>query len=155
METVTTLPLMERVLFLRNVPLFAELSPPDVKRVAEVAAERAFPDGSTIGEAGEWGDEMHVVVAGEIRVTMGGASGETEIARRRPGDYVGEMSIITGEPRMASLTAAGDVRTLSIDRKRFERILIERPQASLAVMRGLCLRLQEAHRQAGPAATPG
>ncbi|MDP8955808.1 MAG: HEAT repeat domain-containing protein [Actinomycetota bacterium] len=155
METVTTLPLMERLLFLRKVPLFAELSPKDLKHVAEVVAERAFPDGSTIAEAGEWGDEMHVVVSGEIRVVMGGEAGQSEIARRRPGDYVGEMSIITGEPRMASLVAAGDVRTLSIDRKRFERILLERPQASLAVMRGLCLRLQEAHRQAAPAASPG
>ena len=155
METVTTLPLMERVLFLRKVPLFAELSPPDVKRVAEVATERAFPDGAVIAESGEWGDEMHVVVSGVIRVVVEGTGGHPEIARRHPGDYVGEMSIITGEPRMASLVTAGDVRTLSIDRKRFERILLERPQASLAVMRGLCLRLQEAHRQADPAASPG
>lgn len=155
METVTTLPLMERILFLRKVPLFADLAPADVKRVAEVAAEHAFPDGAVIAESGEWGDEMHIVVSGEIRVRMDGAGPGAEIARRQPGDYVGEMSIITGEPRMASLVAAGEVRTLSIDRKRFERILLERPQASLAVMRGLCLRLQEAHRQADPAASPG
>ncbi|HEX2068659.1 MAG TPA: cyclic nucleotide-binding domain-containing protein, partial [Actinomycetota bacterium] len=146
--------LMERILFLRKVPLFADLAPADVKRVAEVAAEHAFPDGAVIAESGEWGDEMHIVVSGEIRVRIDGAGPGAEIARRRPGDYVGEMSIITGEPRMASLVAAGEVRTLSIDRKRFERILLERPQASLAVMRGLCLRLQEAHRQADPAASP-
>jgi hypothetical protein len=155
MQTVTTLPLIERVLFLRNVPLFAGLSPPDVKRIAEVATERSFADGDVIAEAGEWGDEMHVVVSGEIRVAVDGSSGTSEIARRRRGDYVGEMSIISGEPRMASLIAAGEVRTLSIDRKRFERILLERPQASLAVMRGLCQRLQEAHRPTGQPATPG
>jgi CRP-like cAMP-binding protein len=46
---------------------------------------------------------------------------------------------------MASLVAAGDVRTLSIDRKRFQRILRERPDAALAVMRELVARLQEVH----------
>ncbi len=56
---------------------------------------------------------------------------------------MGEMAIISEQPRMASLIAAGSVRTLSIDRKRFERIILERPQASLAVMRKLCERLRE------------
>jgi CRP-like cAMP-binding protein len=55
------------------------------------------------------------------------------------------MAIISEEPRMASLVAGGDVRTLSIDRTRFQRILKERPEASLAVMRVLCERLRESH----------
>jgi hypothetical protein len=51
------------------------------------------------------------------------------------GRWFGEMSVITEKPRMASLIAVGDVRTLSIDRAKFERILAERPEVSLAVMR--------------------
>ena len=65
------------------------------------------------------------------------------MALRRPGEYVGEMAIISRAPRIASLTTQGDVRTLTIDRRRFERILRERPEASLAVMRVLCDRLRE------------
>jgi CRP-like cAMP-binding protein len=86
---------------------------------------------------------MHVVVEGEIEVDLGSEDGGVELARRGSGEVVGEMSLITQEPRMASLTAVGDVRTLSIDRPRFERILVERPQVSLAVMRQLCTRLQQ------------
>jgi CRP/FNR family transcriptional regulator, cyclic AMP receptor protein len=66
-----------------------------------------------------------------------------ELARRGPGEVVGEMSVITGRPRMASLVAVGDVRILSIDQERFERILAERPEVSLAVMRQLCARLEQ------------
>jgi hypothetical protein len=155
METVTTLPLMERIMFMRKVALFADLSPPDLKLVAEVATEHVYPDGETIAEVGEWGDEMHLVVSGEIRVGLDGPEGAVEIARRRPGESVGEMSIISEEPRMASLVAVGTVRTLSIDHKRFERIVWERPQASLAVMRVLCDRLREAYRRDDHAASRG
>lgn len=142
-ETLSTLPLMERVLFLRKVPLFAELSPDDLKHVAEAATEHVFSDGEVMAESGEPGDEMHIVVSGEIRVVLERDGGSTELARRTPGEYVGEMAIISEEPRMASLIASGPVRTLAIDHARFERITLERPQVSLAVMRGLCKRLRE------------
>jgi CRP/FNR family transcriptional regulator, cyclic AMP receptor protein len=143
-EALSTIPLMERILFLRRVPLFSELSPEDLKHVADATTEQLFSDGELIAEHGEAGDEMHIVVAGEIRVVLESEKGRpTEVARRTRGDYVGEMAIITDQPRMASLVASGSVRTLSIDRKRFERIVLERPQASLAVMRKLCDRLRE------------
>jgi CRP/FNR family cyclic AMP-dependent transcriptional regulator len=145
-ETLSKLPVMERVLFLRKVPLFGELTPSDLKHVAESATEHLYTDGEAIAEQGEVGDEMHIVVAGEIRVVVGTErESPQEVARRRPGDCVGEMAIVSEEPRMASLLAEGDVRTLSIDRARFQRILKERPEASLAVMRVLCERLRESH----------
>ncbi|HEX6262930.1 MAG TPA: HEAT repeat domain-containing protein [Actinomycetota bacterium] len=148
METLATLSAMDRVLFLRNVPLFADLTPRDLGRIAGVATEHVFQDGELIAEQGEPGDEMHVVVSGEIRaIVEDDAGGRQEVGRRGPGDYVGEMAIISDQPRMASLVCVGDVRTLALDRKRFERILTDRPEASLAVMRVLCDRLREAHGQ--------
>jgi hypothetical protein len=145
-ETMSKLPVMERVLFLRKVRLFGELAPTDLKHVAASATEHLYTDGDVIAEQGEVGDEMHIVVSGEIRVVLATEREPTaEVARRRPGDSVGEMAIVSEEPRMASLVADGDVRTLSIDRARFQRILKERPEASLAVMRVLCERLREAH----------
>jgi HEAT repeat protein len=141
-EALPSLSLMERIVFLRRVPLFVDLSPADLKHVAEVATEQVYPDGEVIAEQGEPGDEMYVVLSGELRVLVsrdGGAA--TEVARRAAGEYVGEMAVITQAPRMASLVAAGPVRALAIDRRRFERILRDRPEASLAVMRELCNRL--------------
>jgi AAA family ATP:ADP antiporter len=147
LKTLSTLSLLERVMFLRKVRLFAELSPADLKHIAEAASEHAYPDGEVIAEQGETGDEMHIVVTGEIRVEASFDDGtRAEIARRRPGEYVGEMAIISDDPRLASLVCAGPVRTLSLDRRSFARILRERPAASLAVMRVLCDRLRESHR---------
>jgi HEAT repeat protein len=143
MKTLDTLPLMKRVLFLRKVPLFAELTPSDLSSVAKAAEENLYPGGALIAAQGEAGGEMHVVVSGEIEVGVAESDDRLELARRGPGEVVGEMSVITEKPRMASLIAVGDVRTLSIDRARFERILAERPEVSLAVMRQLCARLEQ------------
>jgi HEAT repeat protein len=150
-ETLSTVSLLDRVMALGRVPLFRELSPEDLKHVAEFLVENAYPDGSLIAGEGEAGGVMHVVVSGEIQVVRHGD--EVELARRGPGYIVGEMSILTGEPRMADLVAVGDVRTLSIDQSRFRRVLRERPNAALAVMRELCFRLVDAagSRPAAPA----
>jgi CRP-like cAMP-binding protein len=140
METMQTLTIMERILFLRKVPLFADLAPVDLKQVAAIATERYFPDGEVIARQGELGDEMYIIVSGEVRVLV---ESETEIAQRVPGEYVGEMAIISRAPRMATLIASGEVRSLCIAQKQFEGILRERPETCLAVMRVLCDRLRE------------
>jgi CRP/FNR family cyclic AMP-dependent transcriptional regulator len=128
--------------FLRRVGLFADLSPADLKHVAEAAIEHAHSSGQVLAEEGEPGEELHIVVEGEIAVRV---DGEGEVARRGPGEYVGEMALLDQEPRMASLIATTNIRTLTIDRRRFQRILRERPTASLAVMQVLSQRLREAH----------
>ncbi len=140
MNSLPTLSLMERILFLRRVPLFADLTPADLKQVGAIASERLYSDGDVIAHQGEIGDEMYVIVSGEVRVLAGSGP---ELARRRTGEYVGEMAIISREPRMASLVAAGEARLLCIDQKHFEGLLRERPETSLAVMRVLCERLRE------------
>jgi CRP-like cAMP-binding protein len=136
---------MERVMALQQVALFRELSPADLKHVAEATSENVYVDGTVIAEQDEPGEAMHVVVSGQVRVMLGAQGRIDEVARRGPGYTVGEMSILGEQPRMANLVAEGDVRTLSIDRKRFQRIMRERPDAALAVMRELSARLREAH----------
>lgn len=144
MRTLQTLSLMERILFLRRVPLFLDLTPSDLKQIAVIAGEHLFATGDVISEQGEMGEEMFIIVSGEVRVMTQGTDGtEVEIARRGAGEYVGEMSIISREPRMASLTASGEVRVLCIEQADFEELLRLRPETSLAVMRVLCERLRE------------
>ena len=144
MQTLTTLSPMERVLFLRKVPLFTELAPPDLLPIASIGKEATFDDGDTIAEQGEPGDVMHVIVSGDVAVEAYDAGGRRVLATRSSGDVVGEMSLLTSEPRMAGLVARGPVRVLSIDRRAFEAILRERPETSLSVIRVLCQRLTEA-----------
>jgi HEAT repeat protein len=145
-SSTTALSLVERVLHLRAIPLLAALSPTDLEHVAEFAEERTYTAGETIASEGELGDELHVVVDGVVRVVRDGASGEVELARRAGGDVIGELSLITREPRVASLVAAGDVRTIRIGHRQFESLLRERPDVALAVMRMLALRVAERTR---------
>lgn len=144
MDTLSTIPIMQRILYLRKVSLFAELSPVDLKQLAAIAGEHLFHDGEHIAREGEPGDEMFVIVSGEVVVRVSSEDGEEVLlAVRQPGEAVGEMSIISHEPRTASLVAKGDVRALCLEKKPFETMLRERPDVSLAVMRVLINRLQE------------
>jgi HEAT repeat protein len=144
METLTTLSIMERILLLRRVPLLAALPPADLQRVAVIAAEQEYDDGDAICRQGETGDEMFVIISGEVRIVVNNeGQPEREIARRAAGDVVGEMSLISGDLRIATVLAVGDVRTLCLDRLSFESLLRERPEVGLAVMRELCTRLKE------------
>ena len=144
MQTLDTLSLMERILFLKRVPLFANLPPAEVKQVAAIADEHLFGDGEIIAEQNEPGDELYVIVSGQVRVSVNADDGkDVELALRGVGEYVGEMAVISKKPRMAKLVAAGDVRALCIGQKQFEGMLRERPETSLAVMRELCERLRE------------
>jgi CRP/FNR family transcriptional regulator len=143
MENIVTLALMERILFLKRVSLFENLSPGDIKQVAAIAQEEAFSDGVTLVREGEIGDVMFIIVSGEVRVFMSRGQREIELARRKTGDSVGEMALISKEPRSATVTAIGNVRTLCIDQKSFESLLRDRPDVSLAVIQVLCKRLRE------------
>ncbi len=137
----TSMSPMERVLALRRIPLFAELSAADLRRLADIAEEGTFAAGDVISAEGEIGDELHLVLAGTVVVTRGSAGSTSAVARRGPGDVVGEMSIITRSPRVASLVAEEDVRTLRIGRREFESVIRERPDVSLALLRVLAERL--------------
>jgi HEAT repeat protein len=143
------LSLVERVLHLGAIPLLADLTPSDLERVAAFAEERTYTTGETIAAEGELGAELHVVVEGEVAVVRDGPGGEIELARRTSGEVIGEMSIITRGPRVASLIAVGDVRTVTIGRREFESLLRERPDVALAVMRTLANRVAEYSRAEG------
>ena len=143
MDSITTLSLMDRILFLKRVSLFANLSPTDLKQLAAIASEEFFPDGEVIAYKGEQGDAMFVIVSGIVRVCNEVDGQEIELARRTSGDYVGELSVINREPRNATLIACGEVRALSIDQKTFEGLIRERPEASLFIIQVLSKRLKE------------
>jgi HEAT repeat protein len=147
MENIATLSLMERILFLKRVPLFENLSPGDIKQVAALAQEESFSEGVTIVREGDIGDVMFIIISGEVRILVTQGQKEMEIARRKTGEYVGEMALISRDPRSATVTAVGDVHALCIDQKSFESLLRDRPDASLAVIQVLCERLKEASVQ--------
>src|SRR5215203_725900 len=134
----TTVPLVERVICLRKVPLFASLPPEDIQPLAAVAGEQVFSEGELLAERGEPGDTMYVIVEGEVAVL---GPEDEQLAVRGAGDFIGEMAVISSQPRTASLRATSSVRVLEIQKPAFESILRERPETALALMRVLCNRL--------------
>ena len=144
MDTLTTIPMMERILYLQKVPLFESLALANLKQIAALAGEHLFPDGVTIARQGEPGDEMYIIVSGEVDISLRAEDGtEKWVLHRKPGDYVGEMSILSDEPRTATLVARGDVRALGVKQKPFEGMLRECPDISLALIRELIFRLRK------------
>ena len=143
-----SMPVMERVLFLQHVPLFEELALADLLAIAEVAQDQTFSDGEMLGVEGEFGEDVHIVASGTVRVEAGGS----EIAHRGHGDVVGELSLITRRPRIASIVADGDVRAIRIGRREFESMIHDRPDIAIGVMRVLAQRLGEFDVPADPTA---
>jgi CRP/FNR family transcriptional regulator, cyclic AMP receptor protein len=95
---------------LANVDLFADLSKSELRKVAAIAKPFTFVEGESVTEEGTPGGRFHVIVSGTAKVVGGGRTRATV----GPGEYFGELSLIDGEPRSASVIALEPLQTLSI-----------------------------------------
>jgi HEAT repeat protein len=143
MDTLKTVSILERIMLLREIPIFADLSPEDLKHVAEVAHEEWYPQNTDIFHQGDEGSRMFVIVDGRLQVVRNMDGRDQVLAERGPGDFLGEMAIIESAPRSATLHTQTEVRVLAIDDETFKGILRERPNVSFAVLRSLSRRLRE------------
>jgi HEAT repeat protein len=143
METLPTMSIVERVLLLHDVPLFAALAPDDLAQIASIAREQWYGDRSVICREGEPGREMYVLAQGQVRVTRQTPEGEKYLATRYAGDFLGEMAIVLAAPRTSNVYAEGEVRTLVIGDEALSAILHDRPDVTLAMLRGVMQRLLE------------
>jgi CRP-like cAMP-binding protein len=117
--------LRERVL--GSVDLFARLSEAQRADLAAATVAHTFGDGETIVRQGEAGHSMYVLCSGRAAVVL--EPGRQEVAVIEPGGYFGEMSLLTGEPRNASVLARGEAVVLELDAALFSRLGVESPQA--------------------------
>jgi HEAT repeat protein len=143
MDTLKTVSMLERILLLREIPIFADLSAEDLELVANIAREEWYPSKTTIFHQGEEGNVMFVIVEGSLHVVRSANGTEQVLAQRGPGDFVGEMAVIESAPRSATLRTQSEVRVLAIDGETFKGILRERPDVSFAVLRNISRRLRE------------
>jgi len=142
MQTDTTVSMVERAIFLRQTPVLSRLTPALLEIVATACEEQSFRKGDVIDEEGAVADRMYIIVEGSVRILTGAE--RVEVARRGPGDVIGEMSMISRQPRSATMVAAELSTTLVLSHRAFEQILRRSPDVSLAVMKVLCERLVEA-----------
>ena len=115
----------ERVL--ASVDLFAAM-PPELRReVAQSAASAVYGSGETIVRQGDAGQSMFVIASGAVSIVLEPA--RNEVARTPAGGYFGEMSLLTGAPRTATVLAVGDVHTIEIGVDLFRRLAAAQPDA--------------------------
>ena len=121
--------LVRRLKTLKRVDLFSPLTDDELRRLAEQLKYAPFARGNVIAKQGtpaqHW---LFIVVSGEAEVYLEGAGGEKRVLSvLTKGDFFGEMSMMTGSPRVATVIARTDVECYRLDKDAFEEVLRERP----------------------------
>jgi CRP-like cAMP-binding protein len=113
---------------LRSVPFFAALPEDLLLALSAGATVREFGGGERIVRQGDHGDSCYVVDSGRAAVLVGEGPGERQVAVLEPGSLFGEMSLLTGEPRSATVRAQGDVRLLMLSAPALKQALEKSPR---------------------------
>jgi CRP/FNR family transcriptional regulator, cyclic AMP receptor protein len=129
-----------KLAMLRGVPLFEGLKRKELLELMGASKEKSYPEDKMIVQEGTDGVGFHLILEGEAKVTMSGK----RKAMLRAGDYFGEISVIDGGPRTASVISTTPIRVLSITSWAFMPLATRNPAVARRVMLTLCTRLREA-----------
>jgi CRP-like cAMP-binding protein len=135
----------DKIAALRQVPLFSNLTKKQLIEVARHTDEVAVAAGTDIATQGELGNEMFVIVAGSVTVRQNGR----KITSRGKGDFIGEMSLLDGQPRSATVTTDVDSVLLVVSRRDFSQLLDDVPGLARRILTGLSRRLRETDSKLG------
>ena len=133
------------VQLLRRVPLFGAMTDAAYERVAAITGRQAVPAGEVVTTEGEEGDAFYVIAGGTADVRQRDRS----IGSLGSGDFFGEIALIDGKPRTATVVASEDLVVLRIARHTFMRLIDEQP----ATRHGVLLALTQRIRRDAPHAT--
>ena len=125
---------------LASVPVFAGLSRRQVGKLVDQSKETRHQAGRELAEEGEGALALHLITSGSASVSVRGESVRT----LSEGDYFGEISLIDGKPRSATVTAETDLTTLAVPHVAFQKLLEEEPGFAAGLLQLLCQRLREA-----------
>jgi CRP/FNR family transcriptional regulator, cyclic AMP receptor protein len=130
----------EKVEWIRHVPLFSQCSKRELAQIASIADEIDLRDGKLMIREGERGREFFVLLEGSAEVTKDGR----RINTLGPGDFFGEIALVSQSPRTATVKATSPVHTLVITERSFRRLLDEQPEIQRKVLVALAERLAPA-----------
>ncbi len=135
--------------YLRFLPLFKDLSEEKFVSLLKNARAVTYPKDKLIFNAGDLGDSFYVIKGGSVRVFIEEpVSGEKIVLSiLAEGDYFGEMALLTGGPRSASVETISNVTLLRLDKSAFDKLLREDPQISISISHMLSQRLLQANLQ--------
>ncbi len=125
---------------LKGVPLFAGLSDKSLRSIASQMKSYEFSPGSVIIEENTEGKlgRMYVILSGQAEVLIDGKP----VAQYGPGDHFGEMSVLDGSPRSATIRATTDVTTMGLSSWNLRALIKEEPEISLHIIEVLVARLR-------------
>jgi CRP/FNR family transcriptional regulator, cyclic AMP receptor protein len=122
---------------IKGVPLFASASKQELGEIASIADEIDLPEGKVLIKEGDTGREFFVLIEGTAEVARGGK----KVASIGPGDFFGEIALISRTPRNATITTTSPVRALVITDRAFRQLLDHSPQIQIGVLSALAERL--------------
>jgi len=126
------------------VDLFRDLPKAQLKRLAHATTEVWHPPGKAVATEGSGGLAFHLIIEGSATVGKDGR----ELRTLGPGDYFGEISMIDGRPRSATVTALEPMKAVAIPHQTFETLIDEDPEFARHLLKALCARLREAEARA-------
>jgi small-conductance mechanosensitive channel/CRP-like cAMP-binding protein len=132
--------LQDRLQVLKRIEIFASLDEEERELLAKGLRSVSFAKGEAIIRQGDPGDSLYVIKEGEVAIRVSVDGAEREVAKLKTGDFFGEMSLMTGEPRRATVAATGDVACYVVDHGAFQRIVQTRPEVVEQVSSALATR---------------
>jgi CRP-like cAMP-binding protein len=127
----------KKVELIRKVPLFSHLSRRQLAQVAKVADEIDLREGKEMTREGAPGREFFVILEGSADVRRRGR----KINSLKPGDFFGEIALVTSVPRTATVAATSPIRALVVTDREFRHLLEESPDIKTRVMQAMAARL--------------
>ena len=134
---------MNRLLLLRNVALFKNLSLDELFQIDEALEQKQVRAGETIYTEGNWGNNLYIIANGSIQILKELDGEPEEIKRLTTGQYFGEIALFDEAPRWDSAIAIEDSVLLGLEKKRFISLISQRPHIILEICRFLSMRLRE------------
>jgi CRP-like cAMP-binding protein len=131
-------PLAPEVEALRAVPFFQDLTPEDLQRLARIGEKRTYKPGEEIVRKDEEGVALYVILSGSATITAGGKT-----HRLGSGEFFGEMALLEGTRRTATVTAAEPVEAMVIEATYFRPFLIKNASVTVTILEGVTRRLRE------------
>lgn len=123
---------------LRRVPFFEGLTTDDLERVSTVGRRHTFSEGEQIVTKDQAGGGLFVILSGKASVEVGG-----KVHRLAPGDFIGEMALLSSTRRSATVTAVEPVEALVLETMYFKPFLMRNPSVAVALLEGVAGRLRE------------
>ena len=134
---------VDRLLFVRGVPIFKELRDDFLVRLASIMDELSFPSNHTIFTEGQEGRALYIVVSGRVSVHLRGQ----ELAKLDQGTCFGEMSLFDAEPRSASVTTLELCDCLMLTQQQLYEAIDETPGIAVNIIRLLSRRIRELNNE--------